>query len=555
MTSDAAVQRDSFLDLGVPADLINALAPQGITSPTPIQAATLVDSLAGRDVLGRGRTGSGKTYAFLLPAVARLTQDRRRPQAGRPRALILAPTRELALQIEASLTPLAQATKLSTLTVFGGVGQNPQVKALQRGVDVLVACPGRLLDLMGQGHANLSGVEVLVIDEADHMADMGFLPMVRRILDKVPGPAQKMLFSATLDEGVGVLVTKYLKNPVTHEADSAVSPVATMDHHVVAVDTDTKLTTLANLCAAPGRTIVFTRTKYGAKKAAKQLRQRGVAALELHGNLSQNARTRNLDAFHSGTAGTLVATDIAARGIHVDDVALVVHADPPAEHKAYLHRSGRTARAGQAGTVITLAGEDQRGEVRSLMKAAKITPTIHADGATEPLFDQLAPGPRTFLDRAELERLLEVSTPDPSNAPSQQGRPAGGRGRGRGRSQGGGGQRTRQQNTATSGERGPKSSQNAPQRAASDQPRTRQSSQNGQSTQGTRGSGRPGNRRAGAAAGSATGGRVYTSETGRGGRFSAEGSHREETAGQGRSRPGSRSGSRNRRRPSAANRG
>jgi len=403
---------NGFIPLGVPEQLAKTLAHQNITHPTPIQAATLPDSLAGRDVLGRGRTGSGKSYAFLLPTAARLTGGQR-AASRRPRALVLAPTRELATQLSDAFAPLSQATGLSTATVFGGVGQNPQVKNLQRGTDVLVACPGRLLDLMGQGHADLSEIDILVIDEADHMADMGFLPMVRRILDQVPARAQKMLFSATLDAGVGVLVKRYLKNPVVHEADSAASPVAKMDHHVIVVEHDTRVDTLANITAAQGRTIVFTRTKHGAKRTAKQLRQRGVTALELHGNLSQNARTRNLQAFHDGAAGTLVATDIAARGIHVDDVELVIHADPPAEHKAYLHRSGRTARAGQAGTVITLATADLQRDVRQLMKAAKIQPTVHADGATDELLDELVPGTRKFYSQAEVDTLLGVSTPVP----------------------------------------------------------------------------------------------------------------------------------------------
>ena len=415
-SSTANVTDNGFTALGVPVELANALAPQGITTPTPIQAATLPDSLEGRDVLGRGRTGSGKSYAFMLPTAARLMHGDR-AASRRPRSLVLAPTRELALQLAEAFEPLSAATGLSSTTMFGGVGQNPQVRAVQRGVDVLVACPGRLLDLMGQGHVDLSEIEILIIDEADHMADMGFLPMVRRILDQVPANAQKMLFSATLDAGVGVLVKRYLKNPVVHEADSAVSPVAKMDHHVLTVDNDSRLKTLANICAGEGRTIVFTRTKHGAKRAAKQLRQRGIAALELHGNLSQNARTRNLQAFHDGAANTLVATDIAARGIHVDDVALVVHADPPAEHKAYLHRSGRTARAGQAGTVITLASRDLQGEVRQLMKAAKITPTVHTS-ASATLLDELIPGPRTFLAQGELEQQLAVAAP--AAQPNQQ---------------------------------------------------------------------------------------------------------------------------------------
>ncbi|MGM7668687.1 DEAD/DEAH box helicase [Microbacterium sp. A93] len=505
-----------FTELGVPAGLAAALAPQGITIPTPIQKATLPDSLTGRDVLGRGRTGSGKSYAFLLPLASRL-DDGRNAQARRPRSLVLAPTRELALQLEDSFKPLAAATGLVSHTIFGGVGQNPQVKALQRGVDALVACPGRLLDLMGQGHVDLSAVEILVIDEADHMADMGFLPMVRRILDQVPTSAQKMLFSATLDEGVGVLVKKYLKNPVVHEADSAVSPVAKMDHHVVSVDGDDKLGTLADLCAAPGRTIVFTRTKYGAKKAAKQLRQRGVTALELHGNLSQNARTRNLDAFHNGTAGTLVATDIAARGIHVDDVSLVIHSDPPTEHKAYLHRSGRTARAGQAGTVVTLAAREQRNEVRTLMRAAKITPTVHADGADASVLETLAPGERIFLETAELEKLLSVSTP---NGQQAQGGNGGGQGGGRSGSRGGqgggrGGSRGGRGGSRSGAPSGERSNQSRTDRAPQERSGTGGGSGNTGGGQGSRGTGRPGNRRAGTSAGApSSGGRVYSSESG-----------------------------------------
>ena len=434
-----------FVSLGVPQPLVDALAPRGITNPTPIQRATLPDSLAGRDVLGRGRTGSGKTYAFLLPLVARLDAERSRRAPKRPRALVLAPTRELASQIEESLTPLASATRLKSLTVFGGVNQNPQIRGLAAGVDVLVACPGRLLDLMGQGAVDLSQVRIAVLDEADHMADMGFLPMVKRILDKVPADAQKMLFSATLDNGIDVLVKRYLHNPVVHQADSAQSPVATMDHHILEVAVGEKTNVLADLAAAPGKTILFTRTKHGAKKLAKVLLARGVPAVELHGNLAQNARTRNMDAFHSGRVKTLVATDIAARGIHVDDVELVVHADPPAEHKAYLHRSGRTARAGKAGTVVTVATSDQRQEVRGLMRAAKITPT--ATGADRAVLDGLAPGERVFLSAEEAEKVAYPNKTAQPPAAAQQhrsrqrnansgtsGRPSRNRGqRGRGR--------------------------------------------------------------------------------------------------------------------------
>ena len=389
----------SFADLGVPSSLTSTLVERGITTPTPIQAATLPDSLAGRDVLGRGRTGSGKTYAFLLPLVTRLMADRaataRRGRA--PRALVLAPTRELARQIEESLAPLAKAAGLSSLTIFGGVGQNPQVRALQAGVDVVIATPGRLEDLIGQGHADLGSIQITVLDEADHMSDLGFLPAVKRLLDRTPRRGQRMLFSATLDGAINVLVKRYLERPVTHHADSEQSPVSTMTHHVLHVDAAERVHVLTDLGAAPGKVIMFTRTKHGAKKLAKQLNAAGVPAVDLHGNLSQNARVRNLDAFSSGQAPTLVATDIAARGIHIDDVALVVHADPPVEHKAYLHRSGRTARAGNEGTVVTLMTDDQVRDVRSLTRAAGIKPVTTRVDRRHPLLSDLAPGERTLV--------------------------------------------------------------------------------------------------------------------------------------------------------------
>ncbi len=393
VSHDAAT---TFRALGVPTSLSQVLADRGITTPTPIQAATLPDSLAGRDVLGRGRTGSGKTYAFVLPVLARLSTTRAKRQPRRPRALILAPTRELATQIDEALTPLAKAVGLTSRTVFGGVGQNPQVQALARGVDIVVACPGRLEDLIQQGHVSLDAVEITVLDEADHMADLGFLPSVRRILDRTPRGGQRMLFSATLDNAVGTLVKRYLSNPMTHEADSAQSPVSTMSHHVLHVKSDAHLPVLLDLVAAPGRTVVFTRTKHRAKKLARQLNSAGIPAVELHGNLSQGARTRTMEAFHSGSATTLVATDIAARGIHVDDVGLVIHADPPVEHKAYLHRSGRTARAGASGSVVTLMTDDQVRDVRDLTRKAGIRPTTTRVGASHPLLTQIAPGERSF---------------------------------------------------------------------------------------------------------------------------------------------------------------
>jgi superfamily II DNA/RNA helicase len=391
----------SFTDLGVPACLARVLADSGIDTPTPIQAATLPDALAGRDVLGRGRTGSGKTYAFLLPLVARLS-DGRRARSKAPRALILAPTRELVSQIDAALAPLAQAAGLTSRTVFGGVGQNPQVTALRKGVDIVVACPGRLEDLIGQGCCTLGDVELTVIDEADHMADLGFLPAVRRLLAQTPTGGQRLMFSATLDRAVDALVRQFLSRPVTHEADSASSPVVAMVHHGLHVEREHRLSILVDLASAPGRTVVFTRTKHGAKALTRQLNRSGVPAVELHGNLAQGARTRNLEAFHAGRASTLVATDIAARGIHVDDVALVIHADPPSEHKAYVHRSGRTARAGNAGVVVTLMTSEQVRDVRDLTRAAGIAPTTtRIRGAHHPVLAELAPGERVLAEPAE----------------------------------------------------------------------------------------------------------------------------------------------------------
>ena len=429
---------EGFAALGVPAPLVAVLAAQGISTPFPIQRATLPDSLAGRDVLGRGRTGSGKTYAFALPVLARLAGTARPRRPKSPRALILAPTRELASQIEASLAPLAKALSLRTLTVFGGVGANPQITGLRSGVDVLVACPGRLEDLISSGHADLGQVEITVLDEADHMADLGFLPSVRRLLDRTPATGQRMLFSATLDAGVDVLVRRYLHDPVTHSVDPAQSPVTQMAHHVLHLSAAERLPVLVELTAAPGRTLVFTRTKHGAKKLTKQLIAAGVPAVELHGNLSQNARTRNLEAFSGGSTRTLVATDIAARGIHVDDVNLVVHADPPVEHKAYLHRSGRTARAGAGGTVITLMTDEQVADVRDLTRRAAITPTITRLRSGDPLLAELAPGERAFVEPpAGMPAIEQDGRGRTGRSPSGRGKAAGsGSGR-RGSGQGG----------------------------------------------------------------------------------------------------------------------
>ncbi|PFG46961.1 superfamily II DNA/RNA helicase [Amycolatopsis sulphurea] len=424
-----AVLMTTFTELGLPAPLVDALARQGVTEPFPIQAATLPHTLTGRDVLGRGRTGSGKTYGFVLPVLARLAAGPTRRRPGRPRALILAPTRELATQIEASILPLGKALGLKTTTIFGGVSAHPQITKLRDGVDIVVACPGRLADHMRSGEVKLDRIEITVLDEADHMADLGFLPEVRRILAATPERGQRLLFSATLDGGIDVLVKQFLHDPVLHSVDSAQSPVATMTHHVLHLEETHRLPVLVDLTAAPGRTLVFTRTKHRAKALTRKLVAQGVPAVELHGNLGQNARTRNLTAFSSGTARTLVATDIAARGIHVDDVALVIHADPPVEHKAYLHRSGRTARAGASGTVVTLMTDAQVADVRALTRKAGIKPTTTRIGPAHPLLAELAPGERTF-DTSPRRPVVDNR---PSKVTASGAAPGAGRGRGRGK--------------------------------------------------------------------------------------------------------------------------
>jgi superfamily II DNA/RNA helicase len=366
----------SFRQLGVPGELLTVLARQGITTAFPIQAATLPDALAGRDVLGRGRTGSGKTLAFAIPTITTLARSGLRRSAGHPRALVLVPTRELANQVADTFALLAAGLGQRITTVYGGVGQGRQVSALRGGIDVLIACPGRLEDLLGQGHVHLDAVEVTVLDEADHMADLGFLPAVRRLLDRTPAGTQRLLFSATLDSAVDVLVRRYLSDPVVHSLDPPVARASGMEHHVFTVEHADKPSVVRELASGQRRSLLFTRTKHAAKKLAKQLTVAGLPAVELHGNLSQNARTRNLAAFSEGSARVLVATDIAARGIHVDEIGLVVHVDPPAECKAYLHRSGRTARAGAEGVVVTLSTPEQVGEVRTLTRLAGIRPVI-----------------------------------------------------------------------------------------------------------------------------------------------------------------------------------
>jgi superfamily II DNA/RNA helicase len=388
--SKAPASGGTFGALGVPAPLAAALASGGITEPFPIQAAILPDALAGRDVLGRGRTGSGRTLAFSIPLAARLAGGH--TMACRPRGLVLVPTRELASQVQAVLGPLAHATGLSATAVFGGVSQHPQVAALRGRADIVVACPGRLADLIEQGHCHLGDVEISVLDEADHMADVGFLPIVRRLLDTTPPRGQRMLFSATLDHDIDVLVRRYLSNPARHAVDPAAAPLR-IEHHLLTIAPADRVEVVRALAGGDNRSLIFTRTKHGAQKLARQLTATGVPAAELHGNLSQNARTRNLASFSSGAVRVLVATDVAARGIHVDGIGLVIHADSPTEHKAYLHRSGRTARAGAAGVVVTLQAPSQAREVHTLMKRANVIPLAATVSPRSPLLRSIAGPP------------------------------------------------------------------------------------------------------------------------------------------------------------------
>lgn len=383
--SAATTSSPTFASLGVPAELVTVLEGQGKATAFPIQTDTLPDTLSGRDVLGRGRTGSGKTLAFAIPLVARLAEAGRTNTPHRPRALVLAPTRELASQIAEVIEPLGRAYGLRVTTVFGGVKQTRQEMALSRGAAVVVACPGRLEDLMGQGLVSLSDIAVTVIDEADLMADMGFLPAVTRILRATPEVGQRMLFSATLDNGVDRLVRQFLHDPVLHSVDPAESPVEQMTHHVFEVaDADRKKDLIEALASGTGRRILFFRTKHRAKRTARQLSAAGIPAVDLQGNLSQNARDRNLAAFDSGEVRVLAATDVAARGVDVADVELVIHADPPREHKEYLHRSGRTARAGHSGDVVTICLPEERRDLAQVLRKAKIHVTPERVDAHSP---------------------------------------------------------------------------------------------------------------------------------------------------------------------------
>jgi superfamily II DNA/RNA helicase len=418
----------TFASLGVPAPLVAALAQDGIVSPFPVQAATLPDALAGRDILGRAQTGSGKTLGFSLPLVSRLAGGQTAP--GRPRGLVLVPTRELATQVHEVLRPLARAMGLWVTTIYGGVSYGPQVTALRRRTDIVVATPGRLADLINQGECDLADVDVMVIDEADQMADLGFLPIVRRLLESTPADGQRMLFSATLDAAIDVLVRRFLNNPATHSVNENSSP-AEIEHHVLTIDPARKLEVLAALVGGDKRSLVFTRTKHGAERLARQLTELGIPAAELHGNLRQGARARNLAAFSNGIAQVMVATDIAARGIHVDGIDLVIHADPPAEHKAYVHRSGRTARGGADGVVVTLQMRSQARDVTGMMRKAGITP--HTAAAYDPQSDVLReiggpPAPRVSVSG----KVSELVRPEDRLAANGAGGPGGRGGYGRG---------------------------------------------------------------------------------------------------------------------------
>ncbi|MEV7968030.1 DEAD/DEAH box helicase [Sphaerisporangium sp. NPDC088356] len=361
-----------FTLLGLPKPLVTGLARQGIAAPFPIQRATIPDILSGRHVLGRGQTGSGKTLAFGLPTMTLVAGTKAAPR--RPLAVVLVPTRELAMQVTDALEPLGRGLYLRMKTVVGGMSMGRQIEALRRGVEIVVATPGRLTDLIQQGECSLEDVRVTVIDEADHMCDLGFFPVVSALLEQTPSDSQRLLFSATLDGDVDKLVRRFLKDPVTHSLEPATSSVITMEHHVLQVTRDDKFAITAEIANREGRTIMFVRTQHGVDRLVKQLARVGVRAGGLHGGKRQNQRTRILAEFREGTIGVLVCTDVAARGIHVDDVSLVLHVDPPMDHKSYLHRGGRTARAGERGTVMTLVLPNERRSTESMTRRAGVEP-------------------------------------------------------------------------------------------------------------------------------------------------------------------------------------
>ncbi|MFE0138375.1 DEAD/DEAH box helicase [Streptomyces sp. NPDC059037] len=365
----------TFGDLGLPDGVVRKLARNGVHTPFPIQAATIPDALAGKDILGRGRTGSGKTLSFGLPMLAQLAEGH--TEKKKPRGVILTPTRELAMQVADALQPYGDVLGLKMKVVCGGTSMGNQIYALERGVDILVATPGRLRDIISRGACSLENTQIAVLDEADQMSDLGFLPEVTELLDQVPSGGQRMLFSATMENEISTLVKRYLNNPVTHEVDAAQGAVTTMTHHILIVKPRDKAPVTAAIAARKGRTIIFVRTQLGADRIAEQLCESGVKADALHGGMTQGARTRVLEDFKKGYVNALVATDVAARGIHVDGIDLVLNVDPAGDHKDYLHRSGRTARAGRSGTVVSLSLPHQRRQIFRLMEDAGVDASRH----------------------------------------------------------------------------------------------------------------------------------------------------------------------------------
>jgi len=400
----------TFAGLGVPAGLVAELAARSIHEPFAIQARAMPDALAGRDVLGRAQTGSGKTLAFGLPMLARLADKAAVPRRGQkaPRGLVLVPTRELALQVADVLVQFGRPLRTSVMTVYGGVAISRQIDRLRRGVDIVVATPGRLLDLMDRGACTLDEVSITVLDEADHMADLGFLPSVTRILDATPAGGQRMLFSATLDRGVAGLVTSYLSDPALHAVAAEVT-ASQVEHEVFVLPAADKVAIATEIASRDGRTLFFARTKHGAGRLARQLSNAGVPAAAIHGNLNQNQRQRALAAFAAGHPRVLVATDVAARGIHVEDIGLVVHYDPPNDHKDYLHRSGRTARAGATGAVLALVDPSQVKEVGRIHDAAGVNPISH----------HVEPGHQAVRKLAGSGTPIALVQPGPARAPAR----------------------------------------------------------------------------------------------------------------------------------------
>ena len=390
----------SFTSLGIPAGLAELLEERGYVTPFEVQEATIPDALSGRDIAAQAPTGSGKTLAFGLPLLIRVEGARPR----RPRGLVLAPTRELADQIQRELDPIARAGGRSVIAVYGGVGYAPQKRALQRGVDVLVACPGRLADLISQGDVDLDEVEVVVVDEADRMSDMGFLPEVRRLLNRTPDERMTMLFSATLDGDVGVLVRDYQRDPVRHEVGNAEPDIEDMRHLFWRLEPSSRVEVASNLIQAVGSTIVFCRTRRGADRVARQLQRAGATAAAIHGSCSQGQRNRALKSFADGNVEALVATDVAARGIHVDGVACVLHFDPPVDDKMYVHRSGRTARAGAQGVVVSFVGDEQLREADQLVRRLQLGADLNtpAPGSLQGAVERIDADPGTSFADAEL---------------------------------------------------------------------------------------------------------------------------------------------------------